>query len=238
LDTETPQISVLVGGNDLNGGGVLGDQGGDDYFLQRFALRPHDGYNPVSAMKCAQEHQNPFVTGFVQGGDHYPEKSYSFLALDNPDVLLWALKPADDGLEAGIIARVWNLSNESSDFSLSIDGEGISAALSLTHIETPTGIGVVEDGRMFDLINQQQIKTYAVFPTQLPYTPDTSGLGAATATPVAGEPTRTEVAGDATPVSDSATDIPQPTNTPPVESSPGGKGCLFGLFSALGALFK
>jgi alpha-mannosidase len=238
LDTATPQISVLVGGNDLNGGGVLGDQGGDDYFLQRFALRAHDGYDPVSAMKFAQEHQNPFVTGFIQGGDHYPEESYSFLSLDNPNVLLWALKPADDGLEAGIITRLWNLSNESGEFTLSLDGVGISTALSLTHIETPSGIGNVEDGRLIDLINQQQIKTYAVFPAELPYRPDTSDLETATATPVAGEPTRTEIAVDTTSVPDSATDIPQPSITPPVGANPNGKGCLFGLLSALGSLFE
>lgn len=237
LDTSTPQVSVLVGGNDLNGGGVLGDQGGDEHFLQRFALRAHGGYDPVSAMKFALEHQNPLVARRVEGGDAYPEASFFLLSQVNPNVLLWALKPADDGLENGFVARVWNLSERAESDSLSFEG-GIAEVLSLTHIETPTGIADVEDGRLADLINAQQMKTYAIFPSALPYRPDTSGLERATATsPV--------VSPSSTPVSSVETAMPVPvTNTPPPPSftqisepaEPGGKGCLFGVLYALGLL--
>ncbi|GAB4451533.1 MAG: hypothetical protein OHK0041_14350 [Anaerolineales bacterium] len=236
LDTSTPQISVLVGGNDLNGGGVLGDQGGDERFLQRFALRPHGGYDPAAAMKFALEHQNPLTAGRVEGGDEFPEKSYSLLALDNPSVLLWALKPADDGLEAGMIARLWNVSDGQGNFSLSFEG-GIAEALSLTHIETPTGITTVQDGRLVDSINAQQIKTYAIFPSALPYRPNTSGLERATSTPPAAAPSA------AAPSVETAAPAPV-TNTPPPPSftqtaepvEPGGKGCLFGVLYLLGLL--
>jgi alpha-mannosidase len=235
LDTITPQISVLVGGNDLNGGGVLGDQGGDDHFLQRFALRPHDGYDPVSAMKFSLEHQNPLVAGRVDGGNAYPEESYSLLSLDNPNVLLWALKPADDGLEAGLVVRVWNLSGENGAFSLSIDG-GINVALSLTHIETPAGINIVQDGRLVDTINQQQIKTYSIFSTQLPYSPDVSGLEPVTATPVAIQPAATMEG--AVSVPDDTVGTPLPSQAPDAESGRDGTGCLPGLLSLLGLLKK
>ncbi|MEW6285752.1 MAG: glycoside hydrolase [Chloroflexota bacterium] len=238
LDTSTPQVSVLVGGNDLNGGGVLGDQGGDEHFLQRFALRPHGGYDPVSAMKFALEHQNPLTAGRVAGGDAYPETSFSLLSQVNPSVLLWALKPAEDGLESGLVARVWNLSERAESHSLSIEG-GIAEALVLTHIETPAAIANVEDGRLVDLINAQQMKTYALFPSGLPYRPDTSGLERATATPAAGTtpppPAATETA---KPPVVPVTNTPQPPSftqtSEPAE--PGGKGCLFGWLSVLGLL--
>ena len=234
LDTATPQISVLVGGNDFNGGGVLGDQGGDDHFLQRFALRSHNGYDPVSAMKFSLEHQNPLVTGRVDSGDLYPEKFYSLLSLDNPNVLLWSLKPADDGLQAGVIARVWNISNEHGDFSLSMDEDGINDVLTLSHIETPTGVGTVKDGKLADVINQQQIKTYALFPSQLSYTPDTSGVAASTPTTAVSPPTATVGPGSAAaPTLEMATETPLAKSTPAVESEQRGKGCLFGLFSIL-----
>lgn len=237
LDTSTPQISVLVGGNDLNGGGVLGDQGGDERFLQRFALRAHGGYDPVSAMKFALEHQNPLAAGRVDGGDSYPEGSFSLLSQENPHALLWALKPADDGLESGLVARVWNLSDRAESHSLAFEG-GIAEALSLTHIETPTGIASVQDGRLADLINQGQMKTYAIFPAELPYRPDTSGLEVATATPPV-SPSAPTATADGAPV----TPVPV-TNTPPLPSftqtsEPSGqdaKGCLFGLLSVLGLL--
>lgn len=233
LDTKTPQISVLVGGNDLNDGGVLGNQGGDDHFLQRFALKAHNGYEPVSAMKFALEHQNPLVTGRVDGGDLYPEGSYSLLSLDNPNVLLWVLKPADDGIQAGLVARVWNLSNDQAEFSLSMKEGGVSEVLTISHIETPTGIGNVKDGILVDTINQQQIKTYALFPAQLQYVPDTSGLLSSTPAPVVNQPTASVETETATPALEIATDTPLASSTPVEESEQGGKGCLFGLFSVL-----
>ncbi|MBC7925946.1 MAG: hypothetical protein H7039_09855, partial [Bryobacteraceae bacterium] len=65
-------------------------------------------------MKFALEHQNPLVTGAVisekQGGV-YPETCYLLLTVKDPNVLLWALKSHDDGIEQGLIARFWNVSN-------------------------------------------------------------------------------------------------------------------------------
>ena len=110
LDTSTSQISALIGGRVVNGNHGLPAQGGDSHFLQRFALQSHGTFSSVTAMKFALEHQNPLVTGPVSGGSTYPEKSYSLLTIDNPNILLWALKPADDEGNQGIIARVWNLS--------------------------------------------------------------------------------------------------------------------------------
>lgn len=235
LDSSTPQLSVLIGGNDLNGGGVLGDQGGDERFLQRFALRAHAGYDPVAAMKFALEHQNPLVAGRVEGGNEYPEGAYSLLTVENPNVLLWALKPAEEGLEAGLVVRLWKVSEGAESLSVSLEG-GIAEALALTHIETPAAIAAVEDGRLVDVIQSQQMKTYAVFPSALPFRPDTSGLERVTATP----PAATSL-----PPADTTTPPPASvTNTPPPPSftqtaepaEPGGKGCLFGLLSILGLL--
>lgn len=237
LDTESPQVSVLVGGNDLNGGGVLGDQGGDDHFLQRFALRAHDAYDPVSAMQFALEHQNPLVAGKINGGDFYPEASYSLLSLDSPNVLLWSLKPADDGLGAGLIVRVWNVSNEHAEFSLSLNDGGISSVLSLSHIETPVAIGRIEDDRLMDTINQQQIKSYAIFPVKFSYAPDISGLDLSTSTPVVTQPTAAMEPGNTTSVPGNAANTPGPSSTTPiVESEQDGKGCVYGLLYLLGLL--
>ena len=180
------------------------------------------------------------MTGRVDGGDVYPEGSYSLLGLDTPNVLLWALKPADDGLEKGLVARVWNLSGEVDDFSLLFDG-GIKGALSLTHIETPSGIVNIREGKLSDSINQQQIKTYAIYPASLPFTPDTSGLEIATATPPDGQvtPTATIEVGKSTQVAPVTNTPPPPSFTQTAEpAGQDGKGCLFGLFTLLGFLKK
>ena len=131
LDSVTPQISPLVGGQ-VDGAGLgIPDQGGDTHFIQRFSLLSHDSFNPVDAMKFALEHQNPLVTGEVTGGSAYPETSYSFLTIDNSNVLLWALKPHDDGINQGIVVRLWNLSNNPAAFNLALTPSAIIGALRL-----------------------------------------------------------------------------------------------------------
>src|SRR5207248_3649550 len=67
LDTSTPQINVLAGGQiDGPGLGIL-NQGGDTLFTQRFALQTHGTFNQTAAMKFALEHQNPLVTASIYG---------------------------------------------------------------------------------------------------------------------------------------------------------------------------
>ncbi|MGH7945783.1 MAG: glycosyl hydrolase-related protein, partial [Opitutaceae bacterium] len=161
LDVTTPLISVLAGGQ-VDGPklGML-NQGGDSYFLQRFALQPHSRFNPVDAMKVALEHQNPLVTGFVRGGGKpvYPETSFSLVTVSDPNVVLWALKPAEEGIDKGIVARVWNLASEPREFSLSVAG-GLSAVRAVTHIETDIGPATVSGGALAASLAGSQMKTF------------------------------------------------------------------------------
>jgi len=140
LDTSTPQISVLAGGQ-VDGPSLgIADQGGDKYFLQRFALHATRNGSAAGSMRLALEDQNPLVAGQVTGGNAYPETSFSLLSSTNPDVLLWALKPSEDGIDHGIITRFWNLSENANDFSIQFHG-GIANASEITHIETnPTPV--------------------------------------------------------------------------------------------------
>jgi len=43
------------------------------------------------------------VTGLITGGGALPEKSFSLLKISNPNMLLWALKPAEEGVTNGVI---------------------------------------------------------------------------------------------------------------------------------------
>lgn len=161
LDWGTPQINMLAGGQiDGPSLGIRG-QNGTTRFLQRFALRGHGGYNQTSAMKFALEHQNPFVTGPVisKEGGIYPEKEFSLLGIDNPEVLLWALKSHEDGIGHGLVARVWNQSKfpESTRFTLA---EPMTAAKRLTHIETPVADLGVKDGTLETTIGPLRMETF------------------------------------------------------------------------------
>lgn len=163
LDTTTPQVNVLAGGQiDGPNLGIL-NQGGDTFFTQRFALATHGAFNQTTAMKFALEHQNPFVTALLTSSANqsrgYPANNFSFLNISNPDVLLWSLKPAEDGIGRGIVARVWNQGNTPTNYLLSLS-KPIMSAEKLTHIETKIAPATVLSGQLSSAINQQQIQTH------------------------------------------------------------------------------
>jgi alpha-mannosidase len=135
LDNATAQISALAGGQ-VDGGLGIPNQGGDSHFLQRFALRTHSAYNQADAMRFALEHQNPLLAGGIVGGDAYPENSFSLLTLSDPDVLLWSLKPAEEGIGLGMIARVWNQKSAAVTLTVAMPSDAVAGARRLTHLET------------------------------------------------------------------------------------------------------
>jgi alpha-mannosidase len=160
LDANTPQIDVLAGGQ-VDGPDLgIPNQNGDSQFLQRFALQTHDAYDPTAAMKFALEHQNPLVAVAITGGTQYPETAFTLLNATNPNVLLWALKPADDGINAGYISRWWNVASSAQTLAFSLPGAPLISAQTATHIETPTGSASVASGTLQANLAPQQIATF------------------------------------------------------------------------------
>ncbi len=166
LDTATAQLNVLAGGQ--VDGDQLGirNQNGAGHFLQRFALRAHGGHDPVAAMRFALEHQNPPVTGIVTGpGDApLPAGSYSLLTVSDPRVLLWAVKPAEEGIDRGVIARLWNVSDAPAAATLTL-APGLAAARRTTHLETDLEPAVLDGAAVLTAtFARQQIQTYRLRP--------------------------------------------------------------------------
>lgn len=165
LDTKTPQINMLAGGQ-VDGSWLgIKDQNGATYFLQRFALKAHGKYNPVSAMKFALEHQNPLATGPIIGDDTgpYPAETYSLLSSTDPNVLLWAVKPAEEGIDQGVVARFWNLSDLPAKTSITLT-PGLLAATRTTHVETDLDALPVRNGAVTGEFARQQLQTYRLSP--------------------------------------------------------------------------
>lgn len=161
LDSQTPQINMLAGGQvDGSSLGIVA-QNGATHFVQRFALQPHAGYDGTSAMKFALGHQNPFVTAEVISEDSstYPGTEYSFINIDDPQVLLWALKPSEEGIENGVIARVWNLAAQESVAQITL-AEKLTGAERTTHIETPLESLRITGGELNARIPAGRIETY------------------------------------------------------------------------------
>ncbi len=156
FDTNTPLISPLAGGGDVN---EETKQDGDAYFLQRFALQTHDAFDPAAAMRFALEHQNPLTTGVVTGGSGYPESQFGLLTIDNPNALLWALKPAEEGIGQGVIARVWNLSTSPANFTLR-PAPTLTQAAQTTHIETDLQTLAVANNAVAASAKASQLQTF------------------------------------------------------------------------------
>jgi alpha-mannosidase len=163
LDAGSPNVAVLAGGQ--VDGGKLGirSQGGDEYFLQRFALLPHGPYNPVAAMKAALEQQNPLVVGPVTGGatSPYPPDRFALVEISKPEALLWALKPAEEGIAAGVIARIWNPSGAPVNATIALRAPGwtTSEARRCTHLETDLEALQLEGGSVPVALKRQGMTT-------------------------------------------------------------------------------
>ncbi len=161
LDMNSSTIHVLVGGQvnkDLNLGIVKQD--GDSLFQQNFSLMPHDhAFDEGVSMRFSLEHQNPFNAGVVYPGGIWPGGKRSFLWNDNDNVVLWALKPGEEG---GLTMRLWNMQSQPV-VSLTSFSHNIRKAFVATHVETniapipPTANSVILD------LNQHQLKTFRIW---------------------------------------------------------------------------
>jgi alpha-mannosidase len=167
LDGTTPSVRAVVG-MQVDGYGLgIPNQGDDTLFVNRFAIRTHDGYDQASAMRFALEHQNPLTAGIVTGDlvAPLPPDTLSMLSISSDDVLLWALKPSEEGIEQGIIVRVWNLAEGQRQFDLSIHAFGIDEAIRATHIETDIEEVTLVGDTLRDDLATQEMRTYRLYPS-------------------------------------------------------------------------
>lgn len=163
LDYVTPQINVLAGGQiDAPKLGII-NQDGDSYFENFFALKPYsNGYNATSSMKFSLEHQNPLISGKINGGIDSYGSHFSLFTISDPSVFVWSLKPAEEGIENGIIMRVWNMDNKDIDCTF-FSVFPIIKCKNTTHIETDISELVPEDGRLKTKIGHNQMRTFRIF---------------------------------------------------------------------------
>jgi alpha-mannosidase len=167
---ESPSFRA-VAGMQVDGPSLgIPNQGGDTRFLDRFAISTHDAYDAGAAMRLALEHQNPLIAARVAGAANapLPGSQWSLLALPTADVFLWALKPAEEGIDHGVIARVWNVGETPRNLVLSLPGSPILGARATTHIETDLGTARVVNGALIDDLARQQMRTYRILTAEAP----------------------------------------------------------------------
>jgi alpha-mannosidase len=114
-------------------------------------------------MKFALEHQNPFVTSVVTGmAGTYPETHYSYLKISDSQVLLWSIKPAEEGYaNRGIIIRAWNLGSTVSTGTMGLHHK-ITEAYETSHVETDIKAGTFSGSVLNTTIASQGMSTYRI----------------------------------------------------------------------------
>jgi alpha-mannosidase len=161
LDMNSSTVHVLVGGQ-VNKDQNLGiiKQDGDTLFHQNFSLLPHDhAFDAGESMRFALEHQTPLSAGFVSPGGKWPGKMHSFLKTDDDNVILWALKPGEEG---GLTMRLWNMGS-GPVASMTSFSRNIQKAFYATHVETNIA-SIPSRGNSVALsFNQHQLKTYRIW---------------------------------------------------------------------------
>jgi alpha-mannosidase len=163
LDEDANTLNVLAGGQAMLPDKGIDNQDGDSLFHYSFAIGTHTTFSAANEMKFSLEHQNPLVTGTVTGESaKFPAKRYSYLSITDPDVLLWALKPAEEGYaERGIVVRVWNLGNNTSKGNIRFN-RNIAAAYLSSHVETDIDINPFSGTFLKTTIPAQGISTYRI----------------------------------------------------------------------------
>ena len=135
------QLNALAGGQTdrISDTTFLGikSQYGQKQFQYHFALTTHkNNFDAASAMKFSLEHQNPLVANWVQGNTAADKSNaFSLLSVSDPSVLLWSVKPSEEGIENGLITRFWNFNAQPISPMITL-GIPLSKAWQTSHIET------------------------------------------------------------------------------------------------------
>lgn len=162
LDDTTPQLNVLAAGQIDNALGMI-NQDGDSYFEHYFALKPHNGrFTPNEAMRFSLQHQNPLIAQTVRVGSGYDGKLFSLLSFSDPNAVIWALKPAEEGIDKGVILRVWNVADVNKPVSVSASTP-FKKGFSTTHIETDDKSIPLKEGKLNTVLGHNHLHTFRLF---------------------------------------------------------------------------
>ncbi len=160
------ELHALAGGQvdkKLEDKGLMGifNQNGQKTFFYNFALTIHKAFDATEAMKFSLEHQNPLTTGWIEGKNGDVSNTFSLLSINNPKVLLWSVKPSEEGIENGLITRFWNMDSKTVNPIIKL-AQPIKSAWQTSHIETNLQKLTPVNGTLKVNFNQHQLQTFRV----------------------------------------------------------------------------
>jgi alpha-mannosidase len=160
FDLTGDEIEVVVMEKALGAGSA--NQGGDDLFVNRFAIRGFDAaFNGAEAMRMSLAHQNPLhIVSLPRNQQGVLTASTSaLLSLTTDQAVVTAFKPAeDDG--AGFVVRLWELGGQARSFGIDATAMGTRAAWRTNLVETDVAPATVSNGVVSVASGAMEITTY------------------------------------------------------------------------------
>lgn len=127
-------------------------QGGAGSFLQRYAVQPHPGpHDGARAMRMSLAHQNPMVAlGPLPPNQQGPlvQPTWGLVGVDRPNVLVWALEPAEEGGDHGMIVRLREVAGVETTATIDLSVWAPTFATSTSLIETDREPFELDEGRI------------------------------------------------------------------------------------------
>jgi hypothetical protein len=141
------------------------DQGGDDLFINRFALRGVDApFDAAEAMRTSLAHQNPLHVVALprdQSGS-LATPTGSLLSVSSDQVVVTAFKPAEDPGH-GFVVRAWELGGLARAFDIDASAMSINSAWHTTLVETDIAQTTVTNGVISAQATANEITSYRFF---------------------------------------------------------------------------
>jgi alpha-mannosidase len=76
--------------------------------------------------------------------------------------LVWSVKPAEEGIDKGVILRVWNMNDKDADCTISSERKIVSAKQT-THIETDMETITPVSGILKTNVGHNKMETFRIF---------------------------------------------------------------------------
>ena len=225
FDLPTSNVSILALGNVAFGD--IANQGGATSFRHDFAVEGAPGsFSAAAAKRMGLAHQDPLRAIALprQQAGKGRAATASYVGVDAPDVVVTAVKPAEDG-GRGVLVRLWELDGRDAEVALDVGALRATAAHESSLIETDVGAVPLDGGILHAHIAANQIEAFRVdvggpLPSATPSATDAPSSTATrsaspTATPTS-TPTRTTTATRSPSVTPTATQ----SRTPPATLTP------------------
>jgi hypothetical protein len=161
FDLTGDAVHVVV--MDNSQGADTKDQGGDDLFINRFALRGVDAsFDAAEAMRTSLAHQNPLHVVALPQDQSGPlaAPTGSLLSVSSDQVVVTAFKPTEDE-GRGFVVRAWELGSQTRSFN--IDASAMSPdiiARETTLVESDVARTIVTNGVITANASANEIVTY------------------------------------------------------------------------------